>query len=183
MTRKLTGGGANGIETQRQGERHRSSLGTERSPATSAPGAPGRRRADAQHPGFDLSRGCREETCRHADIASAPRPRLCCRVRRFSSSSPHLPASTPLLISSSPFRIAATCAWIWLKELRCVNLGVSGVGACCQRLSESVSQSVSQASQSVESSQHRSPVDPRDATGDPKPGPNVGDRLRDTLRR
>ena len=92
--------------------------------------------------------------CRHADIASAPITALLSRavLLLFLSSSSCL-NSSPLLISSSLFRIAATCAWIWLKELRCVNLGVSGADACCQ----SVSQSVSQASQSVESSQHRAP--------------------------
>ena len=148
----MTGGGANGIETQRQGERHRSSLGTERSPATSAPGAPGRRRADAQHPGFNLSRGCREETCRHADIASAPRPRLCCRVRRFSSSSPHLPASTPLL-SSSPHPFSGLRQLVHGSGSRNFVASIS----VCLVLMLVVSQSVSQASQSVESSQHRAP--------------------------
>ena len=84
--------------------------------------------------------------CRHADIASAPITALLSRavLLLFLSSSSCL-NSSPLLISSSLFRIAATCAWIWLKELRCVNLGVSGADACCQ----SVSQSVSQSSKSV----------------------------------
>ena len=88
--------------------------------------------------------GAERRPCRHADIASAPRPRLSCRVRRFSSSSPHLPASTPLL-SSSPHPFSGLRQLVHGSGSRNFVASIS----VCLVLMLVVSQSVSQSSKSV----------------------------------
>ena len=93
-------------------------------------------------PGPDPRLATPSPSGRHADMPTSLQLLATALLSRaalllFLSSSSCL-ISSPLLISSSLFRIAATCAWIWLKELRCVNLGVSGVDACCQRLPLSI---------------------------------------------